>query len=478
MNAMQLGQGTHTAQALSPRMQHAVRLLQMSSQEFSDELSGLLGSNPFLEAGEPDEESPSPQAERMDALGEHLPDAVPEPDAAHEAWQDDREPWQSEPGRSAQPASGGEISALDLSPAPVGLRQHLRSQLDVLRLEPRDRLLAALVAESIDDDGYLRTPLDELAAVAGLEPMAEPEEMQIALRRVQALDPLGVGARSVAECLLLQLPLIACPNRRALAGRVVTQHLSLLASRDVPSLARRLKVDVAEAQAVCAALRQLQPRPGWIHDASRIDYVVPDVLARKVRGQWQVQLNPAVMPRVQINQTCAELFQRHRVRGAHGELAGQLQEARWTLRNIQQRFHTILVVAKAIVRRQRHYLDMGPMAMKPLGLREIAEEVGMHESTVSRVTSNKYLATPNGVVELKYFFSRAMTSANGSACSGTAIRGLVGELIAAESPHAPLSDAEIARQLASQGLAVARRTVTKYRQMLHLEPVERRRRHA
>jgi RNA polymerase sigma-54 factor len=203
---------------------------------------------------------------------------------------------------------------------------------------------------------------------------------------------------------------------------------------------------------------------------------VPDVIVRKVRGQWTVQLNPAIVPKVRLNQVYAQLFQRHR-KPENAEMGAHLQEARWTLRNVELRFSTILDVAEAIVRRQKNFLEYGPMAMKPLGLRQIADEVGIHESTVSRVTNNKYMATPIGVFELKHFFSRAMISANGSACSGTAIRGLIKDIIDSESPTEPLSDAEITRQLAQQGLVVARRTVTKYRQMLRIEAVDRRRHH-
>jgi RNA polymerase sigma-54 factor len=286
-----------------------------------------------------------------------------------------------------------------------------------------------------------------------------------------------VAARNVAECLQLQLPVIGCERERALAQAIITDHLQALAARDVNALARQLGVDVADVEHVCDRIRRLDPRPGWRYGASHIAYVVPDVIVRKIRGQWSVQLNPAIVPRVRLNRVYAELFQRHRT-AQNSEMAGHLQEARWTLRNVEQRFSTILDVANAIVRRQRHFLEFGAMAMKPLGLREIADEVGIHESTVSRVTNNKYMATPCGVFELKFFFSRAMMSSNGNACSGTAIRGLIKDMIEAERPHDPLSDAEITRQLARQGLVVARRTVTKYRQMLRIEAVERRRRHA
>ena len=364
---------------------------------------------------------------------------------------------------------------MDLTAVDTPLNTHLHRQLAVMPLTPRDRALAGLVVESLDDDGYLRTPLEDLIEVAGLEPEVTLAELQIALRHVQALEPAGVGARDVAECLRLQLPSVECPLMRELARRIIDQHLKLLASRDIGALARHLGEAPARVEQACDRIRRLDPRPGWRVGSSRIAYVVPDVIVKKVQGRWTVQLNAAVVPRLRLNQVYAELFQRHRS-PANAEMAGHLQEARWTLRNVEQRFSTILSVAEAVVRRQRHFLEYGPMAMRPLCLREIADEVGIHESTVSRVTNNKYMATPIGVFELKYFFSRAMVGTNGAACSGTAIRGLIKDIIATERPDSPLSDAEITRQLAQQGLVVARRTVTKYRQMLKIDAVDRRRR--
>jgi RNA polymerase sigma-54 factor len=286
-----------------------------------------------------------------------------------------------------------------------------------------------------------------------------------------------VAARSVAECLLLQLPTIDCAEIREHARTIISDHLESLANKDVPRLAQRLGCTQAHVEEVCHRIRRLDPRPGWRFDATQTQYVTPDVVVKKVRGQWTATLNPAVVPRVRINQVYAELFQRHR-RAQHTELAAHLQEARWTLRNVEQRFVTILSVAQAIIRRQKRFFELGPMAMKPLGLKEIAEETGMHESTVSRVTNNKYMSTPLGVFELKYFFSRAMTSTSGNSYSGTAIRGLIKDMIAEEDSHTPLSDAQIALLLARQGLVVARRTVTKYRQSLRIDPVDRRRVHA
>jgi len=293
---------------------------------------------------------------------------------------------------------------------------------------------------------------------------------------VQSFEPLGVGARSVAECLLLQLQRLA-PEHRELAECILNEHLERLAQHDTAGIAKLTHRDPDDVEHACRAIRRLDPHPGWRYDRSEIHFATPDVIARKVRGQWVVQLNPAVVPKVRLNHTYAELFQRHRD-GKHAELASHLQEARWAIRNVEQRFSTILSVARAILRRQYRFLDYGAFAMKPMGLREIAEEVGVHESTVCRVTNNKYMATPAGVFELKHFFSRAMPMASGGACSATAIRGVMQELIAAEDPACPLSDVDIAQRLSRQGLTVARRTVTKYRQQLKLPPVERRRRQA
>lgn len=477
-------------QTLSPRLQHAVRLLQMSSLDFAAMLRETLGKNPFLEA-EDGEAADGPEATpALPLLGEasladaapaevpaDLAGSVPDGEAAPnlDDGSGDRDLWSADGGLGQRRAEEGEFSALDMMAVETSLAQHLHGQLNVLPLGERDLALARIVVESLDDDGYLRTPLEELIDVAELEPPADMEEMQIALRRVQSLDPAGVAARSVGECLLLQLPAIDCPEMRGLAHTIVSDHLPALAARDVTALSRQLGEAPARVEAVCDRIRRLDPRPGWRFGSSQVAYVVPDVIVKKVRGEWKVQLNPAIVPKVRLNQVYAQLFQRHRT-PANSEMGAHLQEARWTLRNVEQRFSTILDVAEAIVRRQHNFLDYGAMAMKPLGLKEIAEEVGIHESTVSRVTNNKYMATPVGVLELKYFFSRAMISANGSACSGTAIRGLIKDIIEAESPDAPLSDAEITRQLSQQGLVVARRTVTKYRQMLKIEAVDRRRR--
>ena len=427
----------------------------MSSQDFAQVVRDELGSNPFLEQ------------EEQAAAEEREQSAAPDEDA------DPAERWGAD-AISRTRHTDGDGGVFDTLEARTSLASHLLGQLNVLQLSQRDLTIASAVVESLDDDGYLRTALGDLAQALPLLPAPQPQELLIALRRVQALEPAGVAARSVAECLALQLPAIASASERALAADILRNHLEVLATRDIRALARRLGHDQAAVEAACAAIRRLDPHPGWRYSQPPVQYLTPDIIVRKIRGSWTAVLNEAVVPRVRLNRSYVELFQQHR-NGAHAELGVHLQDARWTVRNVEQRFSTILSVAQAILKRQQHFLAYGAMAMRPLALREIADEVGVHESTVSRVTNNKFMATPCGVFELKYFFSRGLATASGGECSPTAIRGLIQQIVAAEPSGRPLSDVEIARQLDGQGLKVARRTVTKYRQLLRIEPAERRR---
>jgi RNA polymerase sigma-54 factor len=457
MNSLSLRTSAALQTALSPRLQRAVRLLQMSSQEFAEVVRDALDSNPFLEQEE--------VAER--------PETPIESDGAPEAEPHAPEHWGTDgPMRQRRLDDAGAV--FDTLQERGSLAGHLLGQLTVLPLPERDLILAWAVVESLDEDGYLRTPLEEVARALPLLPAAGPHELQIALRRVQALDPCGVAARSVAECLELQLCSIPGAQDRAIAHAILRDNMEALAANDMRTLVRRLGHSYGAVAAACAAIRRLDPRPGWRFAEPSVQYVTPDVIARKVRGRWTAVLNEAVVPRVRLNRSYAELFQRHRG-DEHGELSAHLQEAKWTVRNLELRFSTILTVAQAILERQQHFLAYGPMAMKPMALREIAQEVGVHESTVSRVTNNKFMATPCGVFELKYFFSRGLATTGGGECSPTALRGLLQELIAAEEPGRPLSDVDLARQLADQGFKVARRTVTKYRQLLRIASAERRR---
>lgn len=492
MRSLTLGMEHRQQQGLSPRLQRAVRLLQLSSLDFAQEVHETLDKNPFLEADEPDIENSAEEVETADELERPFPvetaptvqEVVEVPPVENEAEttagddiDSDRETWQADGISSNRRNDDSSANLMEMHAVEDSLSDHLLRQLNVLPLTERDRAIAEVIVGSLDDDGYLRFSLPDLVDIAGLDPRPTEEELRIALSRVQSLEPAGVAARSVQECLLLQVPVIADPNKQELAHTIIDKYLQLLAAKDVAGLARRLSTSPAEVESVLESIRRLDPRPGWRFGSSHVQYVTPDVIVKKVRGNWTATLNPSIVPRVRLNHVYAEMFQRNR-NAQHSELAAHLMEARWTVSNVEQRFATILSVSQAIVNHQKNFLEYGPLAMKPLGLREIADEVGVHESTVSRVTNNKFMATPLGVFELKYFFSRAMTTASGGECSATAIRGLISDMINSERSHAPLSDAEIARQLARQGIIVARRTVTKYRQLLHIEAFERRRKHA
>lgn len=469
MSSLQINVGARQTHSLSPHLQRAVQMLQMSSLDFAAMVRGKMEENPFLEeegeieddhaAGQADNMLVSTQEQAMDA--EHSPD--------REIWLADA--YQGPGSR----ADGADDSAMDLTPSPTTLAMHLHGQLNVMPLPARDLAMCQAIVESLDEDGYLRTDFHELAAILPVEHAPDADELAFALRLVQSLDPAGVAARSVSECLLLQCSGIDDARMSELARLMVSEHLPAVAKRDVTGLGKRLGEPSLFVEKTIDRIKRMNPRPGWAYGSARIDYIVPDVIVRRDRKGWDVQLNPAVVPHVRLNKVYEKLFQRHKTK-EHAQLIDHLQDAHWTVKNMEQRFATILGVAQAIVRKQRYFLEYGAMAMKPMILREIADEVGVHESTVSRVTNNKYIATPQGVFELKHFFSRPMSSASGEACSATAIREVINEMIAAESPANPLSDGDITLQLESQGLKVARRTVTKYRQLLGLEAGDKRKR--
>jgi RNA polymerase sigma-54 factor len=484
MNAPVIRNEQRQQQTLTPRLQQAVRLLQLSSLDFAQEVQQAIGNNPFLEPDEADSDTPAaPPTQPVEVAAETpltpaaATEVPPEP-PAESAWEGDG--WAQYGNSRRNNSSDHDFDMTDITAADESLRDYVRSQLQLLSCSPRDRVVMTTIVEALDDDGYLRIELDELKALSGLDPLPDDDEMHIALKLVQSLEPAGVGARDMRECLLLQLRDCKDPAKEGahrVAQQIVVNYLDRLAMRDISGIARSLGISEYAVEQAAECIRHCEPRPGWRFGAANTRFVTPDVIVRKIRGNWTVTLNPTVVPRVRLNKMYAELFQSHRD-ARHSDLAAQLQEARWTVRNVEQRFATILRVAQAIVRRQRHFLDYGELAMKPLGLREIADELGLHESTVSRVTNNKYMATPSGVFELKYFFSRALATTSGGACSATAIRGAIKDMIQSENAADPLSDAHIARLLARQGLQVARRTVTKYRQMMRMPAYEMRRRSA
>ena len=483
MNAPVIRHEQRQHQTLTPRLQQAVRLLQLSSLDFAQEVNQAMGNNPFLEPDEAEPGTPTVDGDNTPTPVDDTPAAPASAEGSAEAPADNSwegESWSQYGATRRNNGSDSDFDFSDVTPAAQSLRDHLLAQSKWLTSSARDRTLMATIIDGLDEDGFLRMTLEELKGLSGLTPTPDDDEMAIALKLVQSLEPAGVGARDLRECLLLQLRDDNDPEKvsiHRLAQEIVVEHLDRLAMRDLTGLARSLGLPEHTVSQAAECIRRLQPRPGWRFGAANTRFVTPDVVVRKVRGEWTVVLNPAVVPKVRLNRMYADLFQSHRD-ARHSDLAAQLQEARWTVRNVEQRFATILRVAQAIVQRQRHFLDYGELAMKPLGLREIADELGLHESTVSRVTNNKYMATQLGVFELKYFFSRALATTSGGTCSATAIRGAIKDMIQEESPQEPLSDAHIARLLARQGLQVARRTVTKYRQMMRVPAYEMRRRRA
>jgi RNA polymerase sigma-54 factor len=455
--------------ALTPQLQQALRLLQLSALEFSQEIEQALASNPFLEE-EAEGTATAPSASTIPLASDT---AAPTTTPAEADAEESRHTMDD----TVRPGSSSDADDTDWtewSEAPLTLRDHLRGQLLLSQMGERDRVLAHLIIDALNEDGYLDTSLEELAALVDPQDDVQPEELAATLRLVQTLDPPGIGARSLQECLLLQLD--ALPDNtpaRAVARVIVRDYLPLLANREFARLQELAGCDETGLHSARALIRSLDPKPGRRFGPDDTRYVVPDVIVAKSRGRWVAMINPAVQPRVRINRAYAEVAA---CRGNGGTVfARQLQEARWLIRNVEQRFVTIQRVANAIVSRQRSFFEYGEAAMKPLALKHIAAELGLHESTVCRVTNGKYMATPRGLFEFKHFFSRQLATENGGACSATAIRALLKELIATEDPKDPLSDAQLARVLAAQGLRVARRTVTKYRTIMRLPSVELRR---
>jgi RNA polymerase sigma-54 factor len=436
---------------LTPQVQQALRLLQMSALEFAQEMDQALTANPFLE----DAAEAVPAAPREEPGDTSLEEV----------------PYQHDAGNGAEREQEDWTTVSDAQPS---LQEHLRRQLLISPMGERDRALAHMVIDSLDDDGYFKLAFEELAALVPAEYDVQPEELGAALRWVQNLEPAGIAARSLEECLLLQLR--ALPENtpgRAVAIAITEGHLPLLANREWARLQHAVGCDERALHTARSLIRSLDPRPGHQFGPPEARYVVPDVLVRKTRERWVALINPASLPRVRLNRAYAEAISQ---RGASNQsLARQLQEARWLLRSIEQRFVTIQRVADAIVAKQRGFFEYGEVAMKPMTLKHIANELGLHESTVCRVTNNKYMATPRGLFEFKHFFSRRIATESGGAASATAVRAVMKELIAAEDPRAPLSDAELARLLAQQGLRVARRTITKYRALMRMPSVDVRR---
>ncbi len=472
--------GLRAQLALTPQLQQSIRLLQMSSLDLHQEIGDLLQQNPLLECDELPLESEGAEFMRGDVPLEMPATAVESGAGASEvlldlAWGDGGGGGTGEQGQEDGLEDGFNLKDQDA----LSLRQHLLDQVALMRLAEPIRQCVQVLIESLDEDGYLSTDLDELADLLVESPKEMRERLDVALRVLQGLDPVGVGARHLGECLRLQLEaLSAVTPWRSHALRLVNEYLPLLAEREYGRLRRALGLSSeADFRAVRDLLAALNPRPGAAYTAVATQFVIPDVIVRKIglgdKARWRVQLNAEAIPRLRVNTLYANILNQQ---GESSALAAQLQEARWMIRSVQQRFETILRVARTLVEYQKGWLEHGDVGLRPLVLREVADRLGLHESTISRATTQKYMLTPRGVIEFKHLFSNAVATDAGEAASSQAIRVVLRQMIQAEKASQPLSDQALSDALGQQGFRVARRTVAKYREQMHIEPATQRRR--
>jgi RNA polymerase sigma-54 factor len=487
--------------ALTPQLQQSIRLLQLSTLELHQEIEQMLEQNPFLETEEdavpafeqslerpPASAAASSEREDVEARNESGNDAASDEPAgidgaemaaaASDDWENgtEREDFDGirETPSSASSATGDEdFEPQERNTGSQTLQDHLRAQLAGMRLSAEDFAALNVLIESLDGDGYLADSLEDITAHLAegddASRQALLERLQCALKWLQSLEPLGVGARDLPECLTLQLRAMPRCEAQAIAIIVCKQHLDLLARRDLKKLLAVTGADEELLKAAQALIVSCEPKPGRPFTKAEANIVVPDVIVQKSGRGWKVVLNPDVMPKLRINDFYAQAIKGQR-NGAGAPMSARLQEARWFMKNIQQRFDTIARVSQAIVERQKGFFSHGAIAMKPLVLREIADELGLHESTISRVTTAKYMASPMGTFELKYFFGSGLATEAGGNASSTAVRALIKQLVAAEPADKPLSDNQLAEMLAEQGITVARRTVAKYREALKIAP--------
>jgi RNA polymerase sigma-54 factor len=465
--ALQLKLGQHLT--LTPQLRQAIRLLQLSSIELEAEINAALEANPLLERPEdaeplPEPPTDSPDAERNDAEIAQANDApedeyAPEPD------------WPEEEFGSGSGKSSGEDGEREnvLGPITEDLQDHLLWQLNLTPMSNRDRNIGVALIEAVGEDGYLSETLEAIQASLRPEVEAGLDEIEAVLHRVQRFDPLGVAARSLSESLGVQLSALDASETPglALAQQVVASHLEALAKAGPERLAAQLGVEVEDMHVAVALVRSLDPRPGAQISSQPAEYVTPDAYAYRHNGVWRVGLAPGCRPQLGINRHYESLIARAS-KGDASYLRGQLQEARWLIKSLLTRADTVQRVAGCIVKHQTGFLEHGPEAMRPLVLREVAEELGLHESTISRVTTRKYLHTPRGTFEFKHFFSSSLATVDGGAASSTAIQAMIKRLIDQEDPRKPLSDAKLADDLKGAGITVARRTVAKYREAMNI----------
>jgi RNA polymerase sigma-54 factor len=477
--ALQLKLSQHLT--LTPQLQQSIRLLQLSTLEMNQEIERIAQENPLLELDDsaeycgiqPDSQPPLPAAELSEPQGQSMENTLAaEDDTETKINLLDESDWFEGDGGSRRARDDDDDHEFPQQTAePLSLREHLNLQISLSQVTERDRRITGLLIDSLDDDGYLTQDLEELVTLLPPELEIDIDDLHIALEYLQHLDPPGVGARNLGECLALQLRILPedTPYRDQ-ALLLVSSHLESLASRDFRLIKKLLHCNDDCLRSIQHLVTHLDPRPGSIFSTAVAHYIVPDVIVTKTGGAWVANLNPEAMPRLGINRLYASILKQSHDDSAQ-RLVSQLHEAKWLIKNVKQRFDTILRVSCAIVERQRQFFEYGAVAMRPLVLREIADTLNLHESTISRVTTQKFMRTPRGTFELKYFFGSHVATDTGGACSTTAIRALIKQFVHTENAKKPLSDTRISEILGQQGIVVARRTVAKYRESMQIPPV-------
>ena len=486
---------------MTPQLQQAIRLLQLSTLDLQQEIHQALESNPMLELIENSEDddiiTPADSSTTTDpkAASEAEPNTATRDNA--ELNSDDND-WQNDtpndlgvdthwddiyPGTSPQSSSfDGDSTDFESRTSAEGtLQDHLLWQHNLTHISEQDASIALAIIDAIDSNGMLTVDLESIHSGFDSDLEIEIDEIVAVLHRIQQFDPIGVGYRNLSECLMLQLEHIDSPgNEKAIrnAKLVISEHIDLLGNRDYAQLIRRTKLKEAELSEAIAMVESLNPRPGSSICPPSTSYVVPDVIVNKdsTSGKWKVELNPETAPKIRINSSYASLIKRADTCNDNNYLRDNLQEAKWFIKSLQSRNETLMKVSTRIVEHQKGFLEYGEEAMKPLVLHDIAETVSMHESTISRVTTQKYMHTPRGIFELKYFFSSHVSTKGGGECSSTAIRAIIRKLVAAENTKKPLSDSKITNLLEEKGINVARRTIAKYRESLAIPPSNERKR--
>ena len=476
---------------MTPQLQQAIKLLQLSTLDLQQEIQEALDSNPLLEV---EEGSDEPQLEKNNIDGDDVAqdsvttassDTLEAGDALEKNDLPDELPidstWDEYYSASSAPAPGpsnNDDEQIFQGETTEDIQAHLLWQMRLTHFSDTDRAIATAIIDSIDESGYLTVTLDDILDSVNSEDMEEPvelDEVECVLKRIQMFDPIGSGSRTPQECLMVQLRQFSddTPWLKE-AKQLIEEYSDLLSSKDYRTLMRKSRLKEDQLREAMRLLQTLNPRPGSALITKEPEYVIPDVSVTKKNGRWVVELNPDSLPKLSVNQQYAAMSRRAKNSSDSQFIRSHMQEAKWFIKSLESRNDTLMKVANCIVQQQMGFFEHGPEMMKPMVLNDVAEMVDMHESTISRVTTQKYMHTPRGIFELKYFFSSHVATESGGECSSTAIRALIKKLVAAETPSKPLSDSKIAQLLAEQGIKVARRTIAKYRESLSIPPSNQR----